>query len=140
MPSGGFALGLVARSSRGVLLCYFFGPISPEIPTLASAAGKTVETAALVAKVGHLGIKNGTWPVLGNEPGWSRERWPMPVFVKHEELTGRVYELHYPDGDPNGVPRRVPMAADESAQGPEDGLMGYAYAARAVEKALNVKS
>lgn len=126
---GGFAVGLLARANPdGVLLGYFFGPQRSEVPELADIAGLRAGDAVLVRRFGHLGVVQGRWPVLGRFDGWDRRDWPIPVFVRYEELTGRSFRVHYSDDDPNMVLREEQVAPGEAEQAPKDGLMGAGFA------------
>jgi hypothetical protein len=129
----GVARGLVARSNPdGVLFGYFFGPRMAEPPRLQTFAELAPEDAVLVGKFGHLGLRGGTWPVLGPLPGWDRGRWAMPALVRYEELTGRTFHVFYDDGDPNHLLREERVQPGRAEQGPKDGLMGAGH----VEKRL----
>jgi len=81
----------------------------------------------MVGRASHLGLRNGTWPILGRANEWDRSAWPMPVFVRYEELTGRTFQVFYDDLDPWQLlgERQVPPGVAE--QGPKDGLMGFGY-------------
>jgi hypothetical protein len=88
--------------------------------------------AVLVAKFGHLGLKGGTWPVIGRLDEWDRGDWPTPVFVRFEELTGRTYRVFYDDANPNRVLGEEPTERSDLERLPGDGL----YGAGAVERKL----
>lgn len=133
LRTGGFALGIVARANpKGILLGYFFGPRRPEQPTLADASGLFPEQAILVGMFGHLGLRGGSWPLLGREPAWDRTTWPTPIFVRYEELTGRSFHVRYDDADPGRLIGETLVAPGVAEQGPTDGLMGAGF----VEKRL----
>jgi hypothetical protein len=114
------------------LLGYFFGPKYARLPTLADAAGLSPDRAAFVAKFGDLALKRGTWTVLGTLNSWDRQAWPIPVFVRYEELSGRTFRVVYADDNPNRVIREELVAAGDSVIGPPDALLGAGY----VEKVL----
>jgi len=127
LRDGGYATGIIARMNpNGVLLGYFFGPRHDDVPVLADVYHLVAENACLVGKFGHLGLKDGTWPILGCLSVWDRDLWPMPVFVRYEELTGRTFHMYYGD-DPNRLVRQVQVFPGAAEQGPKEGLMGYAY-------------
>ena len=133
LREGGFAIGLVARANRdGVLLGYFFGPRRDALPSLADAQGLVPADAVLVGKFGHLGLKQGKWPVLGQVEDWNRDAWPMPAFVRYEELTGQSFKVIYDGDDPNRLIREEEISPGTAEQGPKDGLMGAGF----VEKVL----
>lgn len=133
LREGGFALGVVARANPGgVLLGYFFGPRREDVPKAADAVGLRASEAVLVRKFGHLGLTQGNWPLLGQLEGWDPREWPMPSFVRYEELTGRSFKVIYDDSDPNRLIREQQVSPGESEQAPKDGLLG----AGAAEKIL----
>jgi hypothetical protein len=124
----GYATGIVARASRGgVLLGYFFGPYHSNAPSLADTAGSVPEHAILTGMFGHLGLQEGSWSLLGRDPNWDRARWPMPVFVRYEELTGRSFYVHYDDADPSHLIHEDPAPPGHARQLPNDGLMGAGF-------------
>ena len=136
LPSGGFSLGVVARRNRGILLGYFFGPRRPRLPVLDDAAGLRPDQALLVGRFGHLGLRGGTWPILGRLPDWDPNEWPMPVFIRHEELTGRTLRVFYDPDDPNSRPREEAVRAGDQAQGPADDLMGHGFVETRLDRLL----
>jgi len=125
---GGFAIGLLARSNpKGALFGHFFGPRHRDLPTLENVAELTPAEAVLVGRFGHLGLLHGEWPIIGRTEGWDRTEWPIPVFVRYEELTGRTLKVYYDDNDPVRLLREERLRRGESAEGPEDGLMGAGF-------------
>jgi hypothetical protein len=132
----GFALGLVARANRkGMLLGYFFGPRRPT-PDVLDVTEMRPERAVLIGKFGHLGIRDGRWPLIGRDPDWDRGSWPLPVFVRYEELTGRTFQVIYDDADPSRVVRETEVAPGIAEQGPTDGLMGAGFVERTLTALL----
>lgn len=137
LRGAGFAVGLVARANPGgVLLGYFFGPLRSEVPALEDIAHLRASDAVLVQKFGHLGIVQGKWPLLGRLDGWDRRKWPTPVLVRYEELTGRSFQVFYDDDDPARVLREKQVAPGEAEQAPKDGLMGAGFAEGALTRLL----
>jgi hypothetical protein len=133
LRDGGFAVGVVARTNPdGVLLGYFFGPRRDEVPSLDELGSLKPHDAVLVAMFGHLGLQKGTWPILGQIDGWDRLGWPMPAFVRYEELTGCSFKVLYDDNNPNKVIREEQVQPGAAEQLPKDGL----YGAGAIEKVL----
>jgi Immunity protein 26 len=137
LRDSGFAVGLIARANpKAALLGYFFGPRRVEVPTLDDVARLNPDEAVLVRKFGHLGIVQGEWPLLGRLKDWDRREWPMPVFVRYEELTGRSFRVFYDDSDPNKLLREERVPPGEAAQGPKDGLMGAGFAEKVLTNLL----
>ena len=128
LREGGFAAGVVARANpKAALLGYFFGPRRPETPGLEDVANLRPGDAVLVGRFGHLGIAQGKWPILGRLDGWDRTKWPMPVFVRYEELTGRCLHVFYDADDPGKLIREEQIESGAAEQEPKDGLMGAGY-------------
>jgi hypothetical protein len=133
LREGGFAVGVVARlSSDGVLLGYFFGPKLAKAPALAVVVDLKADDAILVARFGHLGISQGKWPTLGRVDAWERDRWPMPLFGRYEELKGRSFKVRYDENNPNKMLDREQVLPGSSEQLPKETLLG----AGAAEKVL----
>ena len=139
LRNGGFGVGIVARSNpKGVFLGYFFGPKRSDIPSIEELASLVPGDAALVGRCGDLGIVDGSWQILGRVVGWRRAAWPMPVFVRREEITSRSYRVVYDDADPSKLTReeQVEPGAGEGDGGPQDGLMGAGFAEKVLTKLL----
>jgi hypothetical protein len=131
--SGGFAVGIVARANpRAALLGYFFGPRQRAIPSLDDVTDLKASEAVLVGRFGHLGLTRGRWPIIGQLEGWDRRDWPMPVFVRYEELTGRSIRVIYDADDPAKMMQEEEILPGADEQQPKEGLMGAGY----LEKAL----
>jgi Immunity protein 26 len=125
LRDGGFAVGVVARASAGgVLLGYFFGPKLVSVPSLDHVAGLAAADAVFVCRFGHLGLRQGEWPLLGGLKGWEPSAWPMPVFVRYEELSGRSLRVFYEDQDPNRLARQQLAPSGEFEQRPTDEMFG----------------
>lgn len=128
LRTDGFALGLLARSNpNGALLGYFFGPRRIGVPTLDAIVGLAAVDAILVGTFGHLGLKQGKWAVVGRAEPWARDAWPMPVFVRYEELTGRTFHVFYDPDDPARLVREEQVSPGLAEHGPTDGLMGAGF-------------
>jgi hypothetical protein len=102
LAEGGFGAGVVARTKRGhgVILVYLFGPRRERLPELAELTFLSPTSAIKVVRIGDLHIIDGSWPLLGTTPGWDRRRWPMPLFLRRDPLTGRERIIGYLDDDP----------------------------------------
>lgn len=140
LRDGGFAVGLVARSNpKAALLGYFFGPRLGASPSLEDLGGLRPGDAVLVGRFGHLGLKQGRWPVLGRRDDWDRTNWPMPVFVRYEELSGRSFNVTYDDDDPGRLLREDPISSGDASVSPPDGLMGAGYVEKVLTRLLEEK-
>lgn len=124
LRDGGFGVGLIARAKSSILVGYFFGPKRETIPTLSDVASLRTSGAVLVARFGYLGLKEGNWPVLGRHEAWNAKQWPMPVFVRYEELTGRSFNVFYDGTDPNRLLAEEQIPPGLAEQGPSNDLFG----------------
>jgi len=118
------------------LLGYFFGPHRDALPSLIDVQGLAPSDAVLVGKFGHLGLTRGTWPILGRLDEWNRDAWPMPVFVRYEELSGRSFNVIYDEDDPSSLVREEEILPGTAEQGPKDGLMGAGFVERVLTGAM----
>lgn len=133
LTSGGFAVGLVARMSRGgrILYGYFFGPALAEKPDLAQVADKTPGEAVLVCRFGDLSLQDGTWPVIGHSEIRAAD-WPLRPFARVDDLAPVAFRVEYDDADPNVVRSETRITVKEASSLDVDGL----YGAGAVELVL----
>ena len=92
----------------------------------------TEADAVLTARFGDLSLKQGDWPLIGKDANWDRDKWPVPIFIRAEQLSGRIYQVFYGDDElaRPAEERRIPT--DTPIDGPPDLL----YGAGALEKAL----
>jgi hypothetical protein len=138
LRDGGYAVGLIARANpKGVLLGYFFGPRREQVPSIADTRKLTASEAILVGKFGHLGVKGSRWPILGRDPDWDRDAWPMPVLVRYEELTGRTFHAFYDPDDPLTLVREEQVAPGVAEQGPRDSMMGAGFVEERLSRLLS---
>ncbi|HET7406962.1 MAG TPA: immunity 26/phosphotriesterase HocA family protein [Mycobacteriales bacterium] len=138
LREGGYAVGVVARANpKAALLGYFFGPRRDEPPTLDDLRDLKPQDAVVVGKFGHLGLVQGKWPILGRHDDWDRTDWPMPVFVRYEELTGRSFRVFYDDDDPAKMLREEQVTPGTAEHGPRDGLMGAGFVEKVLTRELH---
>jgi hypothetical protein len=126
LRTGGYALGVVARMApRGrIILAYLFGTKFGEIPGTDAAKNLQPIHAIRRLRVGDLGLVNGEWRVLGESEGWQRTDWPMPNFVRRDDLSKCAWRVSYSDSDPGKLIAEEPVPFD--ATGLEvSGLFGY---------------
>lgn len=102
LRAGGFAVGVIARVSvdnSGGLLGYFFAPKFSDVPD-----GDIVDTlkpakALKVLRFGDLALLHKEWPIIGEVPGWYRDEWPMPDFVRRDDILKKAWRVRYSDDD-----------------------------------------
>lgn len=137
----GYALGVVSRMApRGkIIVAHFFGPCRTDQPTLADSIGLRAEDAVKCLRVGDLGLISGEWKVLGCSDDWSREAWPVPPFIRRDELSSRAWKVTYCDDDP-GTPINEERVPFETTGMERDALFGYKAAESAVARKLALPS
>jgi hypothetical protein len=132
LRQGGYAIGRVARHApRGlIILAYLFGPKRETIPALEEADRLQADEAIGVWRISHLGLIDGTWPIIGDSLTWAREKWPTPPFIRK---TGRhAWRVIYSDDNPNELVAEEPIPCETS------GLeINALYGAKAAETVLS---
>lgn len=102
LRTGGYALGVVARISSGKsggLLGYFFGPKREFLPNANEVPVLKASDALRVLRFGDLALINNEWPILGVVSEWSKELWPMPFFVRRDDLSKIAWRVRYSDSN-----------------------------------------
>jgi len=137
LGGGGYSVGVVARMApRGRIVCgYLFGPRREFPPALAEFSLLRPNDAIRCLRLGDLGLINGEWPVIGELPEWRREEWPIPPYIRRNELSRRAWRCIYSADDPSKIEREEPVPYD--ANGLEsDGLCGYGFVEDVMTKLL----
>lgn len=125
LNDSGYARGVIARSSPGILFGYFFGPRLVAGEEL-QMQGLSPDTAILKARFGDLGLVKGKWKVIGAIQNWDRSQWPMPDFVRRDPL-GRLKPrlIRYSDSDPSQIETNITVESDKGFL--SDGLSGSGF-------------
>jgi hypothetical protein len=136
---GGYAIGVVARTSvRGkILLAYFFGPARETIPSLDAVQKLLPQDALRVARVGDLSLMDKTWPIIGQLRSWRREEWPMPPFVRRDDITKKAWRVQYADTDANRVASEKEMNYQQVSEFERDAVLGAGAAEIVMTKMLS---
>jgi hypothetical protein len=137
LHNGCFAAGLVARATnRGrSILCYFFGPYQA-IPPLNELSSLSARDSLLAVMVGDLALMEGKWPVIGRMPSWKRGEWMMPLFIRREPISEKVWLVHRSDSDPSKVVREELLADPPPDNLRHDSLYGSGAAEKILAKLL----
>ncbi len=124
LKSGGFARGVVARSSKKgkVLFGYFFGP-ALKSTNMVPLDDLDPEKAIMRVIFGDLGLINGEWEIVGTIPDWKRAEWSMPDFVRRDPISKRAFLVRYSDTDPNMLLGECPT--DYNSKLESDSMYGY---------------
>lgn len=125
LRQGGFAIGLIARTTpRGkVILGYFFGPRRESVPTVSEISGLFPDDAIRILRFGDLALIEGKWPVIDHCVPWDRSNWPMPPFVRIDDISGKLWKVYYSDTDPNRALKEEPISG-EGVFGERDAVLG----------------
>lgn len=139
LRQGGYSVGRVTRHIPGegpIILAYFFGPRREAVPALGELESLTPDAAIKVIRVSDLGLVDGSWTIIGDSPEWRREDWPIPVFIRKDDLGRAAWLVEYADDDPNRVvfEQRVPY---DTAGYERDSLSGSGAAEIKVSRILS---
>lgn len=129
VEGGGYAVGLIARCGRKgkVLFGYFFGPRREVLPPLTELRNLKPDDAILIGLFGDLDLYKKRWPVIGSFSEWKREKWPMPLFVRTDSISGEKYLIRYSEDEPTLELEKRRTSEKEAEGFPKDGLAGAAY-------------
>lgn len=128
--SGGWVPCLVARKNRSasLMLLYVFQK-HDVLPDLVDLQSNNVSNSKSVIQTGM----GPSWSIIGVQPGFSNEDWPIPAFVHiNPGLTlsnGDVVEsravLRMYDDKLAGIKSEISIPMDLAGEYPVDVLMGY---------------
>ena len=128
----GYGIGIVTRMApRGRLFGYFFGPARTTAPALDEVVTLTPEDAVLRIRFGDLGLLEGTWPIIGHAANFDRTVWPLPPFIRIDDITGKAFKDTFSDS--LDFVAQEPCDPELARVFPENALWGY----RAVESELS---
>lgn len=131
---GGWALGLIARCKAPTIIGYFFGPRHAQPPTMQDTALLRPQDALLVADVGDPGLRKGEWLIIGHQPDWRRQDWPLPKFWRDEGP--RYYLGTYDEDNPARLIHEELTTADKLVGVSPKEVYGYVALSLALDKAL----
>jgi hypothetical protein len=134
VDGGGFALALLARQHKGCFFGYFFGPRRGSVPNMNDTHGLRPQQAALLARSGDLGLIRGEWSIIGRQPDYQREEWPMPWF-RGQENSQDVIRKYSEDNIVHIVTTKY-VTREEALRYPQGGLHGYLAMSMALDLAI----
>ncbi len=83
LRDGGFARGVITCwNGDNILAGYFFGPRIASLEDLEVDESMVPGLEMLIARFGNIGLKNKSWPMIGQVPHWNRNDWKLPRFLK----------------------------------------------------------
>lgn len=139
LKKGGYATGCIARCKpkTALVVAYLFGPKRDHVPPLDELVSLKADDAGAVWRMGDLGLITGSWPIIGEAPHWSRAEWPMPVFIRNEEIFKKVAcRVVYSEDDPDVIVSEERIPYDPSVRS-TDGSCGAQYVEIALSKILD---
>jgi hypothetical protein len=132
LREGGWGIGVVGRvDPRGVGLGYFMPDRHMAPPAVATFAATSPGSAVLVCLFSDAAARSGDWIDLGSLPGWRRDEWPVPRFVRRDAVRGQVV-VQYDEQDLVTPSSEIRASVTDTAGFPRDDLFGSG----AVELAL----
>jgi hypothetical protein len=135
LPSGGFGLGMIARTRNEWVLGYYFAGRWKEPPPPETTVGRRPEDAILIRVLNEHDVITGQWPVVRRrDPRWKRTDWPVPLFRSEDVVEGfpLVVEL----SDDLEYLRVERARAEEVAGLPQDGIVSAGSAAQELDALL----
>lgn len=133
LRSEGYAVGVIARVSSdnsGGLLGYFFGPKLNTLPSEEIVGLLKPSNALRVLRFGDLSLLNKEWLVIGCIANWERKEWPMPDFLRKDDISKKAWRVRYSEDN-------VSEVISESAESFDSSLeRDAAFGAGAVELLL----
>lgn len=136
---GGYAAGVLARRGkkyRSVLFGYFFGPRHSSPPSLDDTRALKPGDAVWIRQFGHLGLRDGEWPIIGKDPNWDPAAWPLPDFRHRDRILGHYLRVEYDQSDVSLTLRKSKATEEEVADLPEDGLSGAVAVVNVLSKLI----
>jgi len=136
---GGYSVGVVARTSPqgDIILAYFFGPAWKRVPSLGEVKSLRPQDALRVARVGDFSLTDKTWPIIGQLQSWERKEWPMPPFVRRDDIAKKAWRVQYSDMDANRVAAEEPMNYPHVSEFERDAVLGAGSAEIVMTKILD---
>jgi hypothetical protein len=93
----GVAVGLITRAQSPGAFGYFFGPRRDALPPFSELSEPSANDAILACRFTVGVLRSGEWPLLGVDPDWRRDDWPIPPLVRYDELLRRYVLMVYTD-------------------------------------------
>ena len=103
----GRGVGVIARYSAPLGVGYFFW--LPDNADNGDFKALEAQTADLICHFADEGIHDGSWPIVGELPGFCRQAWPLPAFGQDLFTVGLIHRY---SGDDMGSPleqTKVPL-------------------------------
>ena len=121
---GGYALGLIARQFKKIVLGYFFAKVYPQVPESVIGSDLKVEKIIFIGKFSSLAFEDGNWPLVKAENFvFNRDEWVIPVFKMQHPLTEEYFAVIYDETLLNE--KRYKITKEDADKLFKYGLNGY---------------
>lgn len=117
LRTSGYAVGVIARVSAnnsGGLLGYFFGKKFESVPSKDVIDSLRPLDAIRVLIFGDLSLLNKEWFVIGSISNWDRKSWPMPDFVRKDDISKKAWRVRYAEDNLSKVISEQPEPFDST--------------------------
>ena len=136
LGDGTYVLGRIVRQEGGIVFGYFFAPPLDHVPTLDEVGARAARDSATQMLFSHLGLRDGEWPLLGQEGDWDPDEWPLVEFERR--IDDKLYAVRWDEETLNHELSVVPIDAGEAGSRPSDALAGAGAAVARLRRALGV--
>ena len=125
----GTGSGVVVRYAAGLGVGYFFASLGNAVAS-GGFTSMEAQNADLICHFADEGIRDGSWSIVGELPGFSRQAWPLPAFGQDLFTVGLIHRYSGEDIDSPMEQAKVPLSEIDGL--PRIGI----YGPGAVEVAL----
>ncbi|MBO9204671.1 MULTISPECIES: Imm26 family immunity protein [Niastella] len=129
-----YAIGVIAREQKEVLLGYFLKQTFRELPALDDIKLNAAEYI-MIKRFGSRGLDKGTWISLGIMSNFNGASWNVPVFKRKDLISGEYSKVYY-DDNLNEIKTELMAQGDNPDEYPDDGLAGYGFVEKRLAKLL----
>lgn len=137
LRTGGYARCIVARiDGKGGIFGYFFGPKYHSYDDIEDFSNLRYQDAILAGRFGDNGLINGTWKIIDELKNWNSSEWPMPAFIRVDEIDNRAWLSYYNENDFSFI-REEEVSPTIKDKYPYDRDMGYGAVEIRLTKMLN---
>lgn len=133
---GTYVLGRIARQKGGIVFGYFFEPPFDHVPSLDEIGSRSAADSPTQMLFSHLGLRDGEWPVLGQQGDWKPDEWPLVEFERR--IDDKLYAVRWDEETLNDELSSVRIDSSEAGSRPSDALAGAGAAVARLRRALGI--
>ncbi len=129
---------IVARyaPSTDAALVYVFDACSKQCPVLNSVRNLSASSALTAFVVSADPLADGLWPLIGKDPDFSKEKWPMPWFLEVDPLINIKWRVKLNEDDLMTTCVSERLSLDEGEEYTEIGICGRDFAKAIIKDLL----